>query len=53
MEFNQLEKITQKEQHTKMGISQWTEFIFCTFISQSILLSPIILIITGLLYVFE
>ena len=53
MEFNQLVKITQKEQHTKMGISQWTEFIFCTFISQSILLSPIILIITALIYVFE
>jgi len=53
MEFNQLQEITKKEQHTKMGISQLAEFIFCTFISQIIILFPLILIITGLIYVFE
>ena len=52
MEFNQFVKITKKEQYTKMGISQWTEFIFCTFISQVLLFFPIILIIIGLIYVF-
>ena len=53
MEFNQLQEITKKEQHTKMGISQLAEFIFCTLISQIIILFPLILIITGLIYVFE
>ena len=52
MEFNQFVKITTKEQYTKMGISQWTEFIFCTFISQVLLFFPIILIIIGLIYIF-
>jgi len=36
-----------------MGISQLAEFIFCTLISQIIILFPLILIITGLIYVFE
>ena len=53
MEFNQLQEITKKEQHTKMGISQLAEFIFCTLIRQIIILFPLILIITGLIYVFE
>ena len=51
MEFNQLVKITQKEYHTKLGISQLSEFIFCTIISQIILFFPIILIIIGLIYI--
>jgi hypothetical protein len=42
--------MTEKEQPTKMGISQWTEFIFCTIVSQIILFFPIILIIIGLIY---
>ena len=52
MEFNQLVEITKKK-HAKMGISQLAEFIFCTLISQIIILFPLILIITGLIYVFE
>tara|TARA_B100000768_G_C11181618_1_gene333185 strand:+ start:200 stop:748 length:549 start_codon:yes stop_codon:yes gene_type:complete len=53
MEFNQLVEITKKGQHTKMGISQLAEFIFCIFTSQIIILFPFILIITVLICVFE
>ena len=40
MEFNQLLKVTQKEYHTKVGISQLSEFMFCLIISQIFLFSP-------------
>jgi len=50
LEFNQLVKITQKEYHIKLGVSQLSEFIFCTIISQIILFFPIMLLIIGLIY---
>ena len=50
MEFNQLVKITQKEDHTKLEIYQLSEFIFCVIISQIFLFLPLILIILGINY---
>jgi hypothetical protein len=50
MDFNQLVKITQKEDRTKLGIYQLSEFIFCGIISQFILFFPLILISLGLIY---
>ena len=50
MEFNQLLKVTQKEYHTKVGISQLSEFMFCLIISQIFLFSPFFLIGLGIIY---
>jgi len=50
MDFNQLVKITQKEDRTKLGIYQLSEFIFCGIISQFFLFFPLILIILGIIY---
>ena len=50
MDFNQLVKITQKKDRTKLGIYQLSEFIFCGIISQFILFLPLILIILGIIY---
>ena len=50
MEFNQLLKVTQKEYHTKVGISQLSEFMFCVIISQIFLFSPFFLIGLGIIY---
>jgi hypothetical protein len=50
MDFNQLVKITQKEDRTKLGIYQLSEFILCGIISQFILFFPLILIILGIIY---
>ena len=50
MEFNQLVKITQKQDHTKLGIYQLSEFIFCTVISQIFLFFPLIIMILGVIY---
>jgi len=49
LEFDELVKITQKKYQTKMGILQWSEFILCIFISQIILLFPLILIVLGII----
>ena len=50
MELNELVKITQKEDHTKLGVYQLSEFIFCVIISQTSLFLPIILIILAASY---
>ena len=50
MEFNQLVKITQKEDYTKLGITQLSEFVFCVIISQTFLFSPLILIALVIIY---
>jgi hypothetical protein len=50
MELNQLVKITQKEDHTKLGVYQLSEFIFCVIISQIFLFLPLTLIILGIIY---
>jgi len=49
MEFNKLVQITQKRKKTKMGILQWTKFLFWVLTSQIILLFPL-LIILGVLF---
>lgn len=53
MEFDRLLEITKKEKNTEMGIWQWTEFVFWSFISQIILLFPFILGIIGLVWIIR
>ena len=49
MDFKQLVKITQKKDHTKLGIYQLSEFIFCVIIGQIFLFFPLILMILSLI----
>jgi hypothetical protein len=53
MEFDQLVEITKKEKNTEMGIWQWTELVFWSFISQIVLLFPFILGIIGLMWIIR
>lgn len=53
MEFDELVEITKKEQHTEMGVLQWTGFLFWSFISQIVLLSPFVIGIMGLVWLFR
>lgn len=48
MDFEQLVKITKKEQHTEMGLLQWAEFIFWSFVAQVILFFPVVVGALGL-----
>lgn len=52
MEYDQLVAITKKEKNTEMGIWQWTIFLFCSLISQVVLLFPFVIGITGLIWLF-
>ena len=49
MEFSELKRLTKKDTITKMGIWQWTQFFFWSLISQVVLLSPLIVLIIGIL----
>jgi hypothetical protein len=53
MEFDRLVEITKKEKYTEMGIWQWTEFLFWSFISQIVLLFPFILGIVALIWIIR
>ena len=53
MELTQLVAMTKKESYTHMGIWQWVKFLFWSFISQIIFLSPLILGIIGFIYLLE
>ena len=53
MELDQLVYITQKEKITEMGIWQWVEFLFWSFISQIIFLFPLILGIVAIIYLIR
>lgn len=50
MDLDQLVYITQKEKITEMGIWQWVEFLFWSFISQIIFLFPLMLGIVAIIY---
>ena len=52
MEFEELERITRKRNPTKMGIVNWLQFIFWSFISEVVFLFPFILLVIGILWVF-
>jgi hypothetical protein len=53
MEFDQLVEITKKKQNTGMGFSNWVEFIFWLLVSQTILLTPFILIVIGIIWLMR
>ena len=44
MSFEELQKVTKKDNYTEMGTSQFVEFIFWSLLSQMVLLFPLILI---------
>ncbi len=50
MEYDQLVRITKKEQFTEMRILQWFQFLFWSFISQVIFLFPFLTIIIGIIW---
>ena len=50
MEFEELKRITKKDKSTKMGITQWSLFIFWWIISQVIFLFPLIIISIGIMW---
>ncbi|WP_299888465.1 hypothetical protein [uncultured Lacinutrix sp.] len=47
MELNQLKTITKKEKTIKMGIWQWTQFLFWSVMSQIVLFIPLFILIIG------
>ena len=53
MEFEELQKITKKEESTEMGIIQWIEFIFWCVISQMIFLFPLIIVVIGIIWIIR
>ena len=50
IEYDQLINITTKEKTIEIGITEWLQFLFWVLISQIIFLSPLILIITSIIY---
>lgn len=50
MEFEQLLKITRKEETTQMGAFQWMQFLFWVVISQVVFLFPLLLMIAGVVW---
>ena len=53
MEFDELERITRKSNPTEMGIVQWLQFIFWSFISEVVFLFPFLLILSGIFWLIK
>lgn len=53
MEFDKLVENTRKEKTTKMGILQWTKFLFWILVSQIVFIFPFLIVLIGIIWVLK